>query len=70
GLFRPHPPSPQRGERLELVSTSSNHQHSTSAQKEEGSQILLGPRASTDLGEKPESDALLSKQALGLSLVS
>ena len=38
-------------------------------EQEEG-QTLLGPRASTDLGEKPESTAFLSKHALGLSLVS
>ena len=37
-------------------------------EQEEG-QTLLGPRASRDLGEKPESAAFLSKDALGLSLV-
>ena len=33
-------------------------------------QNFLGPKASRDLGEKPESTAFLSKHALGLSLVS
>ena len=70
GLFRPHPPSPQRRARLELVSTSSDHQHSTSAQGAGGTQNLLGPRACIDLGENPESAAFLSKHASGLSLVS
>ena len=37
GLFRPHPPSPQRRARLELVSTSSDHQQSSSAQGAGGS---------------------------------
>ena len=37
GLFRPHLPSPQRGARLGLVSTSRDHQHSTSAQGAVGS---------------------------------
>ena len=36
----------------------------------EAAQNLLGPKASRDLGEKPESAAFLSKHALGLSLVS
>jgi len=38
--------------------------------EQEAAQTLLGPRASIDLGEKPESAAFLSKHALGLSLVS
>ena len=38
--------------------------------EQEAAQTLLGPRASTHLGEKPESAAFLSKIALGLSLVS
>ena len=38
--------------------------------EQEAAQNLLGPRASTDLGEKPESAAFLSKHALGLSLLS
>ena len=38
-------------------------------EQEEG-QTLLVPMASTDLGEKPESAAFLSKHSLGLSLVS
>jgi len=38
--------------------------------EQEARQILLGPRASIDLGEKQESAAFLSKDALGLSLVS
>ena len=37
GLFRPHPPSPQRRARLELVSTSSDHQQRSSAQGAGGS---------------------------------
>ena len=37
GIFRRHPPSPQRRARLELVSTSSDHQHSSSAQGAGGS---------------------------------
>jgi len=37
GLFRPHPPSPQRRARLELVSNSSDHHQSTSAQGAGGS---------------------------------
>ena len=37
GLFRPHPPSPQRRARLELVSSSSDHKHSISAQAAGGS---------------------------------
>ena len=37
GLFRPHPPSPQTRARLELVSNSSDHQPSTSAQGAGGS---------------------------------
>ena len=36
----------------------------------EAARTLLGPKASRDLGEKPESAAFLSKHALGLSLVS
>ena len=38
--------------------------------EQEAAQTLLVPMASTDLGEKPESAACLSKHALGLSLVS
>ena len=38
--------------------------------EEEAAQTLLVPMASNGLGEKPESDAFLSKHALGLSLVS
>ena len=37
GLFRPHPPSPQRRARLELVSSSSDDLQSTSAQRARGS---------------------------------
>ena len=37
GLFKPHPPSPQRRERLELVSRSSNDLQSTIAQGAGGS---------------------------------
>ena len=37
GLFWPHPRSPQRRARLELVSISSDHQHSTIAQGAGGS---------------------------------
>ena len=37
GLFRPHPPSPLCRARLELVSSSSDHQQSTSAQGAGGS---------------------------------
>ena len=37
GLFRPHPHSPQRRAGLELISTSSDHQQSTSAQGAGGS---------------------------------
>ena len=70
GLLRLHPSSSQTRARLELVSSSSDHQQSTSAQGAGGSQTLLVPMASTDLGEKPESDAFLSQHALGLSLVS
>ncbi|RKM63824.1 hypothetical protein C0215_19590 [Clostridioides difficile] len=36
----------------------------------EAAQTLLGRRASTGLGAKPASAALLSKHALGLSLLS
>ena len=38
--------------------------------EQKAAQNLLGPKASRDLGEKPESTAFLSKHALGLSLVS
>ena len=38
--------------------------------EQEAAQTLLVPMASTDLREKPESAAFLSKHALGLSLVS
>ena len=38
--------------------------------EQEAAQNLFGPKASRDLGEKPESAAFLSKDALGLSLVS
>ena len=38
--------------------------------EQEGAQNLLVPMASNGLGEKPESAAFLSKDALGLSLVS
>ena len=38
--------------------------------EQEAAQTLLVPMASTDLGEKPESAAFLSKHALGLRLVS
>ena len=38
--------------------------------EQEATQTLLVPMASRDLGEKPESAAFLSKDALGLSLVS
>ena len=38
--------------------------------EKEAAQTLLVPMASTDLGEKPESAAFMSKHALGLSLVS
>ena len=37
GLFRPHPPSPQKRARLEVFSISSDHQQSTSAQGAGGS---------------------------------
>ena len=37
--------------------------------EQEATQTLLGPRASTDLGEKPERAAFLSKDALGLWIV-
>ena len=38
--------------------------------EQEAAQTLLVPMASRDLGENPESAAFLSKDALGLSLVS
>ena len=38
--------------------------------EQEAAQTLLVPMASNGLGEKPESAAFLSKDALGLSLVS
>ena len=38
--------------------------------EQEAAQTLLDLMASTDLGEKPESAAFLSKDALGLSVVS
>ena len=38
--------------------------------EQEAAQKILGPKASIDIGEKPESAAFLSKHALGLSLVS
>ena len=38
--------------------------------EQEAAQTLLVPMASIGLGEKPESAAFLSKDALGLSLVS
>ena len=38
--------------------------------EQEAAQTLLVPMASNGLGEKPESAACLSKDALGLSLVS
>ena len=38
--------------------------------EQEAAQTLLVPMASRDLGEKPESAAFLSKDALGMSLVS
>ena len=38
--------------------------------EQEAAQNLLVPMASNGLGEKPESAACLSKDALGLSLVS
>ena len=38
--------------------------------EQEAAQTLLDPMASKGLGEKPESAAFLSKDALGLSLVS
>ena len=38
--------------------------------EQEAAQTVLVPVASRDIGEKPESDAFLSKHALGLSLVS
>ena len=38
--------------------------------EQEAAQNLLVPMASNGLGEKPESAAFLSKDALGLSLVS
>ena len=38
--------------------------------EQEAAQTILVPMASRELGEKPESAAFLSKDALGLSLVS
>ena len=38
--------------------------------EQEAAQTLLVPMAITDLGEKPERAAFLSKHALGLSFVS
>ena len=38
--------------------------------EQQEAQTFLGHRASIDLGEKPESNAFLSKHALGLSVVS
>ena len=38
--------------------------------EQEAGETLLGPRASTDIVEKPESIAFLCKHTLGLSLVS
>ena len=70
GLFRPHPPSPQTRARLELVSNSSDHQQSTSAQGAGGSPDPPCNYGKQWPGEKRESAAFLSKHALGLSLVS
>ena len=38
--------------------------------EQEAAQTILVPMASNGLGEKPESDAFLIKDAFGLSLVS
>ena len=38
--------------------------------EQEATQALHGPRASRDVGDKPESAAFLNKDALGLSVVS
>ena len=70
-VFSGHIPLLHKGEHVwswfpapAITSTAPVHR------EQEAGQILLGPRASKDLGEKPESAAFLSKHALGLSLVS
>jgi len=70
GLFRPHPPSPWRRARLEVVSSSLDLQQSTSAQGAGGS-----PDPPWCYGEhraKGETTSIsyLSKHALWLSLGS
>jgi len=55
---------------LELVSSSSNDLQTPVHREKEAAQTLLVPMASNGLGEKSESAAFLSRDALGLSLVS
>ena len=70
GLFRPHPPSPQKRARLEVFSISSDHQQSTSAQGVGGSPDPPWPKGENRASGETTSAAFLSTHALGLSLVS
>ena len=70
GLFRPHPPSPQKRARLEVFSISSDPQQSTSAQGVGGSPDPPWPKGENRASGETTSPAFLSTHALGLSLVS
>ena len=69
GIFLPTPASPRGRTRLEWISSSGDHQQSSSAQGPRGSPIPLWPMETRGLGEKKGSVALLSKGALGLRFV-
>ena len=70
GLFRPHPLLPKQEHVWNCIPAPATTSKAPVHREQEAAQILLGPRASRPLVEKPESAAFLSKHALGLSLVS
>ena len=64
-----NPASPRRRTRLEWVSSSGDHEQSSSAQGARGSPDPLCPIENRGIGEKKASVAFLSKDALGLWFV-
>ena len=55
---------------MELLPSQATTRKALVHREREAAQTLLGPRASTGLGEKPASTAFLNKHALESSLVS
>ena len=70
GLFRPHRLLPEGEHLWSWFPAPVTLGQAQVPREREAAQTLLGPRASTGLGAKPASAALLSTHALGLSLLS